>query len=55
MYRDCIVPAIYSGSWATIDTASESGVRGTSFRAISQYIKIIIVPFNVNIKIKTWK
>ena len=33
MYRDCILPAIYSDSQATMDTASEPGVRGTSFRA----------------------
>ena len=39
MYRVCISPSIYSDSWATMDTASETGVRGTSFRAI----KIIII------------
>ena len=40
-HRDCIAPAIYSDSWAAMDTASEFGVRGTSFRAIPQSIKII--------------
>ena len=41
MYRDCIASAIYPDSWATMDTASEPGVRETSFRAIPQSIKII--------------
>ena len=39
MYRDCIAPAIYSDSCATMDL--ESGVIGTSFRAIPQSMKII--------------
>ena len=39
MYRDCIAPAIYSDSWATIDTDSEPGVRWTSFRVILQSIQ----------------
>ena len=37
----CALPAIYSDSWATMDTVSEPGVEGTSFRAISQFITII--------------
>ena len=41
MYRDCIAPAMYSDWWATKDDASGPGVRGTSFRAILQSIKII--------------
>ena len=41
IYRDCIAHAICSDSWATMDTASGPGVRGTSFRAIPQFIKII--------------
>ena len=41
MYRDCITLAIYSDSWATMDTISEPGIRGTSFRATPQSIKII--------------
>ena len=40
MFRDCIALAVYSDSWATMDTASESGVRRT-VRAIPQSIKII--------------
>ena len=40
MYRDCITPAIYSDSWATMDTVSEPGVRETSIRTILQSIKI---------------
>ena len=50
MYRDCIAPAIYSDSWSTMDTASEPGVRGTSFRAIPQSIKIIN-PFDFESKL----
>ena len=41
MYKHCIALAIYSDSWATMDTASRPGVRGTSFRVIPQSIKII--------------
>ena len=32
---------LYSDSWATMDTASEPSFRGTSFRAIPHFIKII--------------
>ena len=41
MYRDYIATAIYYDWWATIDTSSGLGVRGTSFRAIPQSTKII--------------
>ena len=40
-HRGCIAFAVYSNSQATMDTASEPGVRGISFRAIPQSIKII--------------
>ena len=45
MHRDCIAFAIYSDSWATMDTASGPGVRGTFFKAIPQSIKIINLLF----------
>ena len=41
MYRDCIALAITFELWATMETASGPGVRGTSFMAIPQSIKII--------------
>ena len=38
-----IALAIYSDSWVTMDTASEPGVRDTSFRAIPKSIEIDIL------------
>ena len=38
-----ITPAIYSEWWATMDTASGPEIRGTSFRAIPQSTKIMII------------
>ena len=50
MFRDCIDPAIYSKSWATMDTASELGVRVTSFRAIVHFKQFFLIDCGIALK-----